>query len=414
MCGLFGFVGRADPDKLVECAKTLTHRGPDAFSTYTDPDHPVFLAHCRLSIIDLSDRALQPMSSPDGQVSLVFNGEIYNFRALRKELEQLGRRFRTESDTEVILHAYEVWGQKCLERLNGMFAIAVWDRRKNQLLLARDRLGIKPLYVYRGHKFIAFASEPRALAELPEFNAEIDQHGLVTYLLYGYVIGRPSIWRRVERLPPGSWAAYDLAADRWTEGVFWKLENQPREWTLEDATDRLQELLDTVVAEHLVADVPIGVLLSGGLDSSLIAASAARHILESKRSLWALPIGTEVKPTTPTPSPDICNCRITFTFSTSRASEIRSESSIILTNRWQTRAFFPRRRRAKWPGNTPPSLSREMEATNCSEAICGICSSKRRRCDANSHFLSIRFADRWASVALGRRAWRIAVNTIAS
>ncbi|HEY3964467.1 MAG TPA: asparagine synthase (glutamine-hydrolyzing) [Planctomycetaceae bacterium] len=276
MCGLFGLVGRADRDKLVECARMLSHRGPDAFSSYSDEKWPVFLAHCRLSIIDLSDRALQPMSSHDGQVCLVFNGEIYNFRALRTELEQLGRRFRTDSDTEVILHAYEVWGSKCLERLTGMFAIGIWDRRRNQLLLARDRLGIKPLYVYRGHKTIAFASEPKALVGLPDYNPEIDQHGLVTYLLYGYVIGRPSIWRDIERLPPGSWAVYDLSAERWTEGIYWKLENQPQDWTLEDATDRMQDLLDTVVADHMVADVPVGVMLSGGLDSSLIAASAAR------------------------------------------------------------------------------------------------------------------------------------------
>lgn len=276
MCGLFGFVGRADRDKLVECAKTLTHRGPDAFSSYSDPDQSVFLAHCRLSVIDLSDRALQPMSSEDGQVCLVFNGEIYNYRTLRRDLEKLGRRFRTDSDTEVLLQAYEVWGRKCLERLTGMFALAIWDRRRNQLFLARDRLGIKPLYIYRGHQTVAFASEPKALIGLPEYKAELDQHGLITYLLYGYVIGRPSIWRGIERLPAGHWAIYDLAADRWTEESFWKLENHPLDWSLDDATDRLQELLDTVVADHLVADVPVGVLLSGGLDSSLIAASAAR------------------------------------------------------------------------------------------------------------------------------------------
>jgi asparagine synthase (glutamine-hydrolysing) len=277
MCGLFGFVGRAEHDNLVECAKTLTHRGPDAFSSHSDPDRPVFLAHCRLSIIDLSDRALQPMSSPDQQVWIVFNGEIYNYKSVRRELEQLGRRFRTESDTEVILQAYEVWGRQCLYRLTGMFAFAVWDRRKNQLLLARDRLGIKPLYIYRSKNAIAFASEPKALLELPCYKLEIDQHGLATYLLYGYVIGRPSIWRGIERLPPASWAVYDLSTDQWTEGTYWKLENRPQNWTLDEATDHLEKLLDSVVADHLIADVPVGVLLSGGLDSSLIAASAARN-----------------------------------------------------------------------------------------------------------------------------------------
>ena len=276
MCGLFGFVGRAEHDNLVKCAKTLTHRGPDAFSSHADCEHSVFLAHCRLSIIDLSDRATQPMSSADQQVWVVFNGEIYNYRSVRRELEQLGRQFRTESDTEVILQAYEVWGRQCLYRLTGMFAIAIWDRRKKQLFLARDRLGIKPLYIYRGKDVVAFASEPKALLELPCYKLEIEPHGLISYLLYGYVIGRPSIWKGIERLPPGHWAIHDLSTNKWTEGAYWNLENRPQNWTLDDATDHMEELLDTVVSDHLIADVPIGVLLSGGLDSSLIAASAAR------------------------------------------------------------------------------------------------------------------------------------------
>lgn len=282
MCGLFGYIGGSSSDRLRSCAQTLTHRGPDAFGEYLEPDRTVYLAHCRLSIIDLSDRSRQPMASPDDRLLLVFNGEIYNYRELRKELSELGCQFLTTSDTEVVLHAYNTWGKACLERLIGMFALAVWDRDLRELFLARDRLGIKPLYIARGDGLFAFASEPKALLELPGFSRSINQHGLVTFLLYGYVIGKESIWRGIERLPPGQWLVLAVDSGEEQRGTYWKLEDRIQPCSLQDADERLEELFSRIVADHLIADVPVGILLSGGLDSGLIAAHAARSHPETK------------------------------------------------------------------------------------------------------------------------------------
>jgi asparagine synthase (glutamine-hydrolysing) len=276
MCGLFGYIGECSSDRLRRCAQTLTHRGPDAFGEYHDPDSRVYLAHCRLSIIDLSERSQQPMASANGRLQLVFNGEIYNYRELRKELESAGCRFCTTSDTEVILHAYALWGRACLDRLVGMFVFAAWDRDRRELFLARDRLGIKPLYIVRGDGFFAFASEAKALLGLPGYSRSINAHGLVTFLLYSYVIGRESIWQGMERLPPGQWLLLDVDSGREESGTFWKLPRGVERYSLEEAMERVDALLEKVVSDHLVADVPVGVLLSGGLDSGLVAAHAAR------------------------------------------------------------------------------------------------------------------------------------------
>lgn len=282
MCGLFGYIGEASADRLRRCAQTLTHRGPDAFGEYLEPDLSVYLAHCRLSIIDLSDRANQPMASGDGRLQLVFNGEIYNYRELRKELMDVGCEFRTASDTEVVLHAFRVWGRKCVDHLFGMFAFAVLDRDRRELFLVRDRLGIKPLYVARGDGFFAFASEAKALLSLPRYSRSINPHGLITFLLFGYVIGRESIWQGIERLPPGQWLAIDCDSRQEHRGAYWTLSPTVQECTPEDAQRRLEELLDRTVTSHLVADVPLGVLLSGGLDSGMIAAYTARSASQTQ------------------------------------------------------------------------------------------------------------------------------------
>ncbi len=276
MCGVFGFIGDVDHGDLEAAAKTLAHRGPDAFGVHVDSDHRVFLAHCRLAIIDRASRADQPMSSEDGSVTLCFNGEIYNHGQLRRELVAAGFRFRTTSDTEVILQAYRAWGRACFERLTGMFALAIWDRARSRLLLARDRLGIKPLYLHRSRGMVAFASEAKALLAIPAFPRHIDHRGMISYLMYGYTMGRSTIWNGIERVLPGHWTELDLSANRWTEGQYWDLEPRPQSWDAHDALDRLRELLDQVVSDHLEAEVPLGILLSGGLDSSLVAASAVR------------------------------------------------------------------------------------------------------------------------------------------
>lgn len=273
MCGIFGSVGIADRQQLAQAARRLHHRGPDAFGEAFDAANQVYLGHCRLAIIDLHQRADQPLGSGDGQQKIVFNGEIYNYQNLRRELEALGRTFHTASDTEVCLQAYLQWGTACLSRLTGMFAFAIWDAAQQQLFLARDRLGIKPLYVSRWSGGFAFASEAKALLDLPGTSRHIDPQALVTFLQYGYVVGGPSIWQGIERLPPASWMKLDLGRGTETSGTYWKLAAQPADWTLTEAAERFQDLFQEIVQDHLIADVPLGLFLSGGLDSGIIAAN---------------------------------------------------------------------------------------------------------------------------------------------
>jgi asparagine synthase (glutamine-hydrolysing) len=276
MCGIAGVY---NIDEAIERGpvglELLAHRGPDASGHFrTDTPVPVWLGHRRLTIIDLSDAANQPFR--DAGLVLVYNGEIYNYRELRSQLEAGGYRFRTSSDTEVLLAAWKTWGPACLPKLRGMFAFAMLEEATGRLFLARDPFGIKPLYVYRSDRGLAFASEAKALAEMLGAGLSVDATGLVSSLMYYWVPEAHSAFGGLERLQPGHWAVIDpdgtYSVSRYFDPVG---ELGHRELTM--TAPELAEVIDESVAAHLVSDVPVGAFLSGGLDSSILAAIAARN-----------------------------------------------------------------------------------------------------------------------------------------
>jgi asparagine synthase (glutamine-hydrolysing) len=282
MCGIVGLASRwpvRDPDRLLAMRETLCHRGPDDAGTYRAPDGRVWLGHRRLAIIDLSPAGHQPMADARGDLCITFNGEIYNYRDLRRELEGMGHRFRSASDTEVVLAAYRAWGVECLPRLNGMFAFALFDRPARRVFLARDRAGEKPLfYRVRGDE-LAFASELKALMADPSCPRALSVPALNHYLAYGYVPGELCILDGVHKLGPGRAMTYDLeTGDRHT-WPYWQLPataGTATDGSAEELTAELEAILEDAVRRRLVADVPVGILLSGGIDSGLVTAMAAR------------------------------------------------------------------------------------------------------------------------------------------
>ena len=279
MCGIAGFIdfNSHNIDRARERAKAMTdaipHRGPDADGFYVDGK--VALGHRRLSIIDLSG-GHQPMGAANAQIQIAFNGEIYNFQALRKELEHKGHGFVTRSDTEVILQAYLEWGEDCLSKLNGMFAFALWDARSQTLLLARDRVGEKPLYWTRQGQRLAFASELKALRAGGGCPDEIDTEALDAYFTLGYIPSPKTIYRGVNKLRPAH--AMSVSARGMREWRYWQLSfANTRKIELDEASEELGRLLDEAVKCRMVSEVPLGAFLSGGLDSSLVVESMARQ-----------------------------------------------------------------------------------------------------------------------------------------
>jgi asparagine synthase (glutamine-hydrolysing) len=277
VCGIAGRLNfrsgaLVDPLVLRRMGDFLAHRGPDGAGVWHEG--AVGLAHRRLAIVDLTDAARQPMAADDPRVQVVCNGEIYNFRELRAELEARGYRFRTRSDTEVLLAAYTVHGAECLARLRGMFAFALWDGGRRRLLLARDRPGKKPLYYRLDGDGIAFASEPKAFLAEPSFEPRPDAAALYDYLTYHYVPGPLSAFETVRRVPP---AHYLLVEDgRVRLERYWRLRSQPKRRLSEaDAAAELRARLRDAVRARLVADVPLGAFLSGGIDSGAIVALMA-------------------------------------------------------------------------------------------------------------------------------------------
>jgi asparagine synthase (glutamine-hydrolysing) len=278
MCGICGNAaarGRADLDRLAAMSATLVHRGPDSFGEYVDG--PVALAARRLKIIDL-ETGDQPIGNEDGTVHVVQNGEIYNYRELRRELERAGHRFRTHGDTEVLLHLYEEHGEAFATRLRGMFALAIWDARRRRLLLARDRFGIKPLYYRHVDGELSFASELRALPR-----GEIDLDSLESFLAFNSIPAPQTIFHDVRKLAAG----HTLI---WADGLV-RIERFARPHPLAERREEEAELVEELrarlrdsVRAHLVSDVPVGVLLSGGVDSSLLAALAAQESAEPLRT----------------------------------------------------------------------------------------------------------------------------------
>jgi len=305
MCGIVGLWDpqwRQQPAELCtwvqRMVEAVRHRGPDDSGVWVSPTAGLGLGHTRLSVIDLSPAGHQPMVSACGRYVVVYNGEIYNYPDLRRDLEERGHRFLGHSDTEVLLAAIAEWGlEKALERLIGMFALAVWDVPRQRLALVRDRLGKKPLYYGWWERKFVFASELKALAQLPGFSPEIHRGALALFLQHNYVPGPWSIYRDIYKLPPGTVLELSEPAERPNPQAYWSLQQaaargmeDPFRGTREEAADELYRLVADAVRRRMIADVPLGAFLSGGIDSSLVVALMQAH---SHRPVRTFTIGFE-------------------------------------------------------------------------------------------------------------------------
>jgi asparagine synthase (glutamine-hydrolysing) len=281
MCGIVGVATRrpwANRDGLVTMRDTMSHRGPDDAGVWWSGDGHVGLAHRRLAVIDLSSAGRQPMADAGGGLWITYNGEIYNYRELRSDLERMGHRFGTATDTEVLLAAYRAWGLECLARLNGMFAFGLYDARDRRLILARDRAGEKPLFFRTSGDGIVFASELKALMADHSLQRVVDPVALQQYLAYGYVPGEACLLAGVRKVPAAHVATYDIETGTLALRPYWHLPDPQS--TPADSPEALDAALEAALRDsvrlRLVADVPVGILLSGGIDSSLVTAMAAQ------------------------------------------------------------------------------------------------------------------------------------------
>jgi asparagine synthase (glutamine-hydrolysing) len=295
MCGIAGIINPGQPAELLEevgrkAAKALLHRGPDDWGIHSEDG--MVMTHRRLSVLDLSSAGRQPMVSADGRYRIVYNGEVYNFREMRKELEKNNDvRFRSGTDTEVVLEALAAWGKDALGRLNGMFALGLWDNRERSLLLARDFPGIKPLFYWRNGSSFAFASTISALMCVPGFAPRLSRNGLQSYLMYGYCPADVTGLNEVRQLPSGNWLEWKWGEMR--QGCFVRYGNgdtlPPTEFMHDnDCEDRFRSLLEDSVRRQLVADVPVGIFLSGGLDSSTLTCLAAKILGPERTRTFSL------------------------------------------------------------------------------------------------------------------------------
>jgi asparagine synthase (glutamine-hydrolysing) len=284
MCGIAGFVqtseaGHRDSAVLERMASVIRHRGPDDHGFYREPG--VELAHRRLSIVDLSPAGHQPMANETGEVWIVYNGEIFNHAGVRPDLERAGHQYRSRSDTETIIHAYEEWGPDSVTRFRGMFAFALWDQVKRRLFCARDRLGIKPFYYYWDGSLFAFASEIKALFEHPSISPAFNDQALAEYLTFGYISSEETLFRGVRKLMPGHHLTLDVRPGAQPRIVrYWDAPEpaavearSEQEWIAE-----CRQRMEETVRMRLMSDVPLGMFLSGGVDSSAIAALMTRMV----------------------------------------------------------------------------------------------------------------------------------------
>jgi asparagine synthase (glutamine-hydrolysing) len=284
MCGIFGavFVPPGDRIDAEAALRAIAYRGPDASKIFRGPG--VVLGHNRLAIIDLSPSAHQPMHSADGDVSVVFNGEIYNHHELRRQLVALGHGFRTRSDTEVIVEGYRAWGEEIVGRLDGMFAIGLYDRRAERLLLARDRAGKKPLYYARDGGAVRFGSEAKALIA-SGLRGEMDPSALVGVLAIGYTPPPKSMYRGIAQLPPATFAVAERGG-AWRQERYWRAPfgAAPLRIDAEEAAGEVRRTFEAAVARRLEADVPLGAFLSGGIDSTILVGVMARNATQKVRT----------------------------------------------------------------------------------------------------------------------------------
>lgn len=282
ICGIFNLNGEpVSPVILRKMTDTIAHRGPDGEGFYIDSF--LGLGHRRLAIIDLSPAGHQPMLTPDGQYALIYNGEIYNFQELRIELESLGHQFRSRSDTEVVLQAYAEWGPDCVKRFNGMFAFAIWDKTRQELFLARDRYGIKPLYYTFQGQYFLFASEQKAILQHPAIRSEIDLEALLEYFTFQNLFTDKTLLKNIRLFPSGCYATLPLGSfqmnslkiQRYWDFDFCEPENSVNE---SEYLKELDRLFRQAVNRQLVSDVDVGSFLSGGMDSGSITAIAAAQL----------------------------------------------------------------------------------------------------------------------------------------
>lgn len=280
MCGIAGVLYRdgrpASGPTLARMASQIAHRGPDGSGERAFEG--AGLAHRRLAILDLTPAAAQPMGSDDGRAWISFNGEIYNFAELRRQLEQCGHRFRSSGDTEVVLKGYLEWGVGVIRRLDGMFALALWDVEKRELLLARDRTGKKPLYIYQDEEKLVFGSEIKAILEHPDLDTTRFDPAIAQFLTFGYSATPDSFYTRIKKLPPAS--SRVISARHWqsTAETYWSLPTTTRKVTnLGALKEELRELFFAAVRKRLISDVPLGAFLSGGIDSTLVVAAMAHQ-----------------------------------------------------------------------------------------------------------------------------------------
>ncbi len=282
MCGIAGcfcFGKKKEVDRLLieRMINVMTHRGPDAGGTWIADDGSVGLGHRRLSIIDLSEAASQPMSDDSGEIWVVYNGEIYNFAELRDELKDM-HHFRTRSDTEVILYAYREWGIECIHRFRGMFAFALWDARKRELYLVRDRIGIKPLYYTLSSSSILFASEIKALLQHPRVERAVDIEAFYHYMSFLTSPAPKTLFKGIYKLPPATWLKVDERGNVQEHRYWDPIENaESISGSEEDISAELLARLEEAVRYRMVSDVPVGVFLSGGIDSSTNAVLFSKH-----------------------------------------------------------------------------------------------------------------------------------------
>ena len=269
-------------DEIAPMADTLAHRGPDGRSCYRSPTGRCALGHTRLKVIDL-ETGDQPMPNEDGSVQVVFNGEIYNHRELRRELESLGHHFRTQSDTEVLAHGYEEWGTELPGRLEGMFAFAVWSEASGELFLARDRAGQKPLFVYEKDGLVIFASEIKAILAASDVDDTLDPAAVPLYLTYGYIPTPGTFYRSIRKAPPGTSLRVGRDGETRRER-YWRLDFTPRSVSGAEAARSVRELTRRAVERRLISDVPLGAFLSGGIDSTIVVGLMSQMMEEPVRT----------------------------------------------------------------------------------------------------------------------------------
>jgi len=293
MCGIAGILNSSEAVELNffnSMVDALISRGPDGRGVKVLDEGKLCLGHRRLSIIDLSEAGNQPMSNEDQSIWLTFNGEIYNYRRLRRELEGCGHVFQSQSDSETIVHAYEEWGRDCVQHFRGIFAFAIYDGRQKSLFLARDHVGVKPLYYYHGNGSFIFASQPRSIIASGRLKAEVDHNAFTLYLSYGNVPGDVSIYMGIKKLLPGHWILFKDGKVNIQQ--YWKLTYTPKIQDAREAEEEVRNKINECVQAQAVSDVPIGTLLSGGVDSTIITSILSKKF---EKELSTYTIGFDEK-----------------------------------------------------------------------------------------------------------------------